>query len=134
MNRMFMVRVQFIKEQEATNMPRLRRSTLTHSARIPDGQSTRLLTGRRPERVGFLLVENAWPLARSSSCECSYPTDSWAGFIPRDISIQPSVDASAATLGRMISSVWDEKRPRQAKRLLLDICGPSCKRNLEFNG
>ena len=32
MNRMFMVRVQFIKEQEATNMPRLRRSTLTHSA------------------------------------------------------------------------------------------------------
>ena len=42
MNRMFMVRVQFIKEQEATNMPRLRRSTLTHSPAYAAGRRTGL--------------------------------------------------------------------------------------------
>jgi hypothetical protein len=59
MNRMFMVRVQFIKEQEATNMPRLRRSTLTHSAAYTRWATHPSIDWREVRARRFLLVENA---------------------------------------------------------------------------
>jgi hypothetical protein len=64
-------------------MPRLRRSTITHSPAHASRATDWSIHWLDARARSFFLVENIRPLARSSSRKYGYPTDEWAGFIPK---------------------------------------------------